>query len=113
MSPTSTPVPPAMLASPVTDRITRDDFDIDFIVIQLRGTFEAKLEQMLDLSPDDPACATHSRALESINEALARIHEGTYGVCERCERPISAARLEVVPTTTTCVPCTAAAASDN
>lgn len=86
---------------------SRPDLDLDFIVVQLRGTFEAKLDQLLALRVDDPACATHAAALDAINAALARVHDGTYGTCDRCDRPISAARLEVVPTTTTCVPCNA------
>ncbi len=108
MSPTKTPVPPTMVSgTPSTELAGRADLDLDFLVTQLRGTFEAKLEQLLDLAPDDPACASHSGALEAINAALARLHDGTYGVCELCGGHISAARLEVVPTTTRCVRCNA------
>lgn len=85
--------------------LDRPDLDLDFIVVQLRGTFEAKLDQLLALRPDDPRCAAHADALDAINAALARVHDGTYGSCDRCDGPIGAARLEVVPTTTTCVPC--------
>lgn len=108
MSPTQTPVPPTMSAVPSSERMTRTDLDVDFILTQLRGTFDGKLEQLLALQPGDPACATHSAALDSINAALSRIHDGTYGICETCHGPISAARLEVVPTTTRCVSCNAA-----
>jgi len=37
------------------------------------------------------------RLLRAIEEALARISQGTYGVCEVCKQPISKARLEAVP----------------
>ena len=48
----------------------------------------------------------HSRHLtEEIQAALARLAEGTYGVCERCGEPINPARLEVLPTARRCVPC--------
>lgn len=107
MSAITTPATPTMFADPATDQVTRPDLDIDFIVSQLRGTFEAKLDQMLGLPADHPSCAAYSRALDAINAALARMHDGTYGICEVCNGSISAARLEVVPTTTSCVSCNA------
>jgi len=39
------------------------------------------------------------------DEALARIEDGTFGVCERCEEPISLKRLEARPVTTLCIRC--------
>lgn len=35
--------------------------------------------------------------LEEIEDALARIQDGTYGECERCHKPIGEDRLEAVP----------------
>ena len=35
--------------------------------------------------------------------ALARIDDGTYGVCEICGRPIGKARLQVFPRATLCL----------
>ena len=35
--------------------------------------------------------------LRAIEEALARIRRGTFGVCEVCQQPISKARLELCP----------------
>jgi DnaK suppressor protein len=48
---------------------------------------------------------TDSRLLRSIEEALGRIRQGTYGVCEVCKQPISKARLEAVPWTHLCREC--------
>jgi len=107
MSPTQTPVPPTVAIDPSVDRSTRTDLDLDFILTQLRGTFDGKLEQLMSLPSGDPACAGHAAWLDSINAALQRIHDGTYGTCDVCDGPISAARLEVVPTTTRCVGCNA------
>jgi len=42
---------------------------------------------------------TDGRLARAIEEALARIKRGTYGVCEVCKQPISEARLEAVPWT--------------
>jgi DnaK suppressor protein len=43
--------------------------------------------------------------LRLVEEALAKIDEGTYGVCERCEEAIPAKRLELLPFTRYCVQC--------
>src|SRR5487761_2738838 len=44
-------------------------------------------------------------ALHDIERALERVETGSYGVCERCGKPISIARLEAMPATTTCIAC--------
>lgn len=43
--------------------------------------------------------------IEEINEALARIREGTFGICEECEKPIHLERLRAIPYARLCVPC--------
>ena len=43
--------------------------------------------------------------LETIDHALKRVQQGTYGICERCGKPIDPARLEIVPETTFCTQC--------
>ena len=43
------------------------------------------------------------QALARIDRALARIDEGTYGICERCGEPIGRERLEVRPFATLCI----------
>ena len=43
--------------------------------------------------------------LKKIDHALAKIDEGTFGICEECEEPISAKRLEARPETTLCIRC--------
>jgi DnaK suppressor protein len=43
--------------------------------------------------------------LQSVARALARIDDGSYGVCLKCEEPISARRLEVHPETPVCIDC--------
>src|SRR5467141_1536964 len=48
---------------------------------------------------------TDGRLLRAIEEALARIRQGTYGVCEVCKQPISKARLEAVPWARHCREC--------
>ena len=43
--------------------------------------------------------------LKKIDKALARIDDGTFGICERCEEEISIKRLEARPVTTLCIRC--------
>jgi DnaK suppressor protein len=43
--------------------------------------------------------------LGSIDQALERLEEGTYGICESCEGEITAERLKVMPFTRLCVQC--------
>jgi DnaK suppressor protein len=43
--------------------------------------------------------------LTELDAALARLDAGSYGVCERCGRPIAPARLEARPEARTCVAC--------
>ena len=46
--------------------------------------------------------------LAEIDAALARVDEGTYGVCEHCGGPIAPARLEARPVARTCIACASA-----
>ena len=45
--------------------------------------------------------------LNAIQEALERMDEGTYGICEGCESEIAEGRLEALPFTRLCVNCQA------
>ena len=42
-----------------------------------------------------------------IDEALRRIEDGAFGECERCDEPISEARIRAFPFTTLCIDCKA------
>lgn len=46
-----------------------------------------------------------SRELIQVGRALDRLKQGTYGVCEGCQKKIPVARLNALPFTTTCVHC--------
>jgi len=60
---------------------------------------DAEVELQISLHQRD------ARLLQAIEEALARIKQGTFGVCQVCKRPISKARLEAVPWTRLCREC--------
>lgn len=46
-----------------------------------------------------------SRELVQIEEAITRLHEGAYGMCADCQKPIPLARLEALPYATMCIKC--------
>ncbi len=61
------------------------------------GSQAAAASQVFD---QNRAQALHERAarqLRQVEEALARLDAGTYGLCRQCGRPIDAARLEALP----------------
>jgi len=45
--------------------------------------------------------------LLAIDDALARVEDGTYGLCESCESDIAEGRLEALPFTRLCINCQA------
>ena len=81
----------------------------------------AELEKTLEEKPDyglgkgNPAAARREvdrallrclkRRAESLEQALSRLGQGSYGICVRCQRPIHPERLAVLPDTKTCVDC--------
>jgi DnaK suppressor protein len=46
-----------------------------------------------------------SRELSQIERALARLKQGTYGLCESCTDKIPVGRLNALPYTTLCIEC--------
>ena len=63
------------------------------------GTDSFELETALHIASDE------SNRLADIEEALARIQEGNFGLCEMCEKEIPVKRLEVFPAARCCVQC--------
>ena len=45
------------------------------------------------------------KLIMKMEEAINRIDEGTFGICEMCGEPISEKRLEARPVTTLCINC--------
>lgn len=45
------------------------------------------------------------RKIRSLQEAVKRFEEGTYGICERCGGEICAPRLEALPEARHCINC--------
>lgn len=47
----------------------------------------------------------YTKTLKNIDQALERLDEGTYGICEECGQEIGKKRLEVIPFALCCVQC--------
>ncbi len=45
------------------------------------------------------------KLISKIKEALGRIEDGSFGICDHCEEEISVKRLEARPVTTSCIEC--------
>ena len=66
------------------------------------------IDAALDSAQDEinsQLAEVESRELASIEKALEQMREGTYGVCEHCEKTIPLARLNALPYATTCIEC--------
>ena len=48
---------------------------------------------------------TLEQELKSVNRALEKIKKDKYGICEKCDKPISQGRLKVYPQAGTCKNC--------
>jgi DnaK suppressor protein len=67
----------------------------------LGDTATATLDREIDYSLEENS----EQVLRSIDAALQRIDDGTYGTCETCGQPISEERLEAIPYATQCIDC--------
>jgi DnaK suppressor protein len=67
----------------------------------LGDTATATLDREIDYSLEENS----ESVLRSIDAALRRIEDGTFGICETCGQPISEERLEAIPYATQCIDC--------
>lgn len=63
------------------------------------GSSVAESERILTVTDDLQGI------LNQVNEALERMDEGTYGICQRCGREIATERLEAFPYVAYCISC--------
>jgi DnaK suppressor protein len=86
---------------------------------QLKSNIGDGYQEMLSTARDEEDQATVSlmaetsltllgpkrQELEAIEEALQRLENGSYGLCEVCGQPIEPRRLEIMPETPLCRNC--------
>jgi DnaK suppressor protein len=77
---------------PVADAANEDD-----LVDVATETFEREKELALESSVQG--------ILQMVEEALQKIQNGTYGICEGCDKPIDGNRLRAIPYARLCIKC--------
>ena len=84
------------------DKIVREEFSVNaddrFDEIDQATT---DVEQSMRMR----LCNRETLYLKKVDDALLRIEEGTFGLCDSCEEDIGLKRLEARPTATLCVSC--------
>jgi DnaK suppressor protein len=96
----------------------RADVEVQSLDRDLHSLFEASRSSNADDEHDPEGCTiayeraqltsvldATRRRLADLDDAIARLDAGTYGVCERCGRSIPTDRLTVRPFARTCVAC--------
>lgn len=71
-----------------------------------------KASQEREREMDIIITAQEKNRLQSIDDALRRIEEGSYGICEECGEKIPKQRLKALPFATLCVSCKSAKESE-
>jgi DnaK suppressor protein len=84
-----------------TSRSLEDATDEDGNDSHLADSASETVEREIELSLEDSA----EHLLAGIDAALDRLAAGSYGLCERCGRPIAAERLAELPSATKCIDC--------
>ena len=94
------------------------------MLVEAQRNGDSTLEEMTDnhssyADPSDRSTAESDRSftlrirdrerklITKIQDALKRMDDGEYGICEECGEDISLARLKARPVTTLCVSCKA------
>lgn len=62
-----------------------------------RGHSAEEADAMADAERNNLVLGNSRTLLEQVNAALTRLDEGTYGLCQRCGKPIDTRRLEALP----------------
>lgn len=89
------------------------------LLVEAGATLESTLNPVNEGFPDwtdqasvevDQNCVLRLREreqhlLNKIDDAIERINDDTFGICETCGQPISLKRLKARPVTTLCIEC--------
>lgn len=76
------------------------------------GDLSAYTVHMADMAADTyerelsmDIVSNEQEVLYQIDDALKRLDEGTFGVCQQCNKPITMSRLKAVPYASLCIAC--------
>ncbi len=86
------------------DSLPEGDWDTVFPHVE-GSSMEEKADEVEEFSSLLPVEHALEVKLKNINEALKRIADNTYGVCQECGKEISHKKLSIIPETKTCKSC--------
>lgn len=74
---------------------------------EVREVKDAEEQSMVDIvqEVDFALMQMKSDTLAKIDDAIARVNQGSYGICFECESEIASARLKAVPFADLCLEC--------
>ena len=84
--------------------VAREDLQIEHLAEPL-DQIKSNLDREMALRRLD----NNARLIQNLQLALEAVEDGSYGVCESCDKPIPPRRLDAVPWARLCVPCQSAA----
>lgn len=67
-----------------------------------------RAEKIADAAVEHQLGFSESKLLEKIEYALKRLDEGSYGICDDCNKPINIERLKAKPSVSLCINCQSA-----
>lgn len=79
--------------------------DLEEIAIENAAEEFDRLQQQLNREVAIRNLDRQSTLLKSVQAAIARLDDDTFGVCLRCDEPIPEKRLNALPWAAYCVPC--------
>lgn len=74
-------------------------------IARLAGDLVDDAQAVETLERNQMGYARLAERARKLTIALARLRDGSYGLCDECGKPIPPARLRALPGVATCVPC--------
>lgn len=90
-------------------RLTAEIAEIASLETTSPQNFDDASEVLTEHEEDQILTGELESFLGEVEAALGRLDDGTFGICESCQQPISAERLEALPTARRCMACAASA----
>ena len=82
----------------------KDDWDTKYHRVP-QGNLEEAADEVEEYSTKLNVEFNLETQLKDVNAALAKIEQGSYGLCEKCKNPIALERLKVSPEARLCQNC--------